>query len=261
MTPDLAALSRLLPPVDIEGPKVRLGLVWGVVSSLAVLLGPVATSIVFAGVALAAAGQTCRTWRRKGRCDPRPYRPVAVIGATACALAGSVGPLAVVAVAVVTAVAGVAASQLRWGRRDWDARATVAVALVVGVGAASPTVIREQLGVVAALAFLSWVHAVDASTFIVGSGASNAWEGPVAGAAAAVAIGLAVAAVLVPPFRGVSPWLLAAAVALLVPAGTMAATALLGRDEAPVPGLRRLDAFVVVGPVWALLGRVLLDVS
>ena len=53
----------------------------------------------------------------------------------------------------------------------------------------------------------------------------------------------------------------AKAVALLVPAGTMAATLLLGRDEAPVPALRRLDGFLVLGPVWALLGRLLLDLA
>ena len=252
--------AELLPPVDIEGPRVRLGVAWAVASTAAVLVGPVATSLVFAAVALAAAGQACRSWRR-GDAASRPYRPVAVLGATVCALAGSAGPLAVVAAAVFAAVAGFTASLLRWGRRDWDARTTVAIAVLVGVGAASPAIIRDQLGVVAALAFLGLVHAVDASTFIVGSGASNRWEGPVAGAASAGAVGLAIAAVLVPPFRGASPWLLAAAVALLVPAGTMAATALLGRDEAPVPGLRRLDAFVVVGPVWALLGRVLLDLA
>lgn len=259
MRSTLAATTRLLPPVDIEGPKVRLGLVWAVVTTIAVLLGPVTTSIAFAAVALAAAGQTCRSW--KGRPADRPYRPVAVIGATVCALAGSAGPVAVAAAAGFATVAGLAASQLRWGGRDWNARTTVAIAVVVGVGAASPVVIRDQLGVVAALVFLAWVHAVDASTFIVGSGASNRWEGPVAGAASAGAIGLAVAAVLVPPFRGASPWILAATTAVLVPAGTMVATAVLGRDEAPVPGLRRLDAFLVVGPVWALLGRVLLDLA
>ena len=254
----LAGLVRLLPPVDVDGPRVRLGLAWAAVSTVAVLAGPVATALVFAAVALAAAGQSCRSWRERGE---RPYRPVAVLGATVCALAGSAGPMAVVAAAVCTAVAGYAATLLRWGRRDWDARATIAIAVLVGVGAASPAVIRDQLGVVPALAFVAWVHAIDASTFIVGSGASNRWEGPVAGAATAGAIGLAVAAVLVPPFRGVTPWLLAAVAALLVPAGTMAATTVLGRDEAPVPGLRRLDAFVVVGPVWALLGRLLLDLG
>lgn len=257
----LAALERLLPRIDIEGPRVRLGLAWAAISTVAVLLGPVATSVVFTAVALAAAGQTCRTWRRTSRDDLRPYRPVAVIGATVCALAAAAGPLAVVAAAVCTAAAGFAASQMRWGGKDWDARATVAIALVIGVGAASPAIIRDQLGVVAALAFVTWVHAIDASTFIVGSGATNRWEGTVAGAASAGAIGLAVAAVLVPPFRGASPWILAAVTALLVPAGTIVATTLLGRDEAPGPGLRRLDAFVVVGPVWALLGRLLLDVA
>jgi hypothetical protein len=251
----------LLPPVDIEGPRIRLGLVWAVVSLFGVALGPVTTSLVFAGVALAASGQACRTWRDKDRKTARPYRPVAVVGATVCALAGSAGPFAVVAAAGCTAVAGLAASQLRWGRRDWDARTTIAVALLIGVGAASPAVIRDQLGPVPALAFLSWVHAIDASTFIVGAGAGSRWEGPVAGAASAGAVGLAVAAVLVPPFRGASPWIFAAVTAALVPAGVMAAGAVLGRDEAPVPGLRRLDAYLVVGPVWALLGRLLLDLA
>jgi hypothetical protein len=248
----------LLPAVDIDGPRIRLGMVWAVVSTIAVALGPVPASLVFAAVALAAAGQACRSWRQQA---VRPYRPVAVIGATVCALAGSAGPLAVVAAAGFAAVAALAASQLRWGRRDWDARATIAIAVLVGAGAASPAVIRDQLGVVPALAFLGWVHAIDASTFIVGSGAGSRWEGPVAGAASAGAIGLAVAAVLVPPFRDASPWIFAAVTALLVPVGTMAASAVLGRGEAPVPGLRRLDAFLIVGPVWALLGRLLLDLA
>ena len=250
----------LLPPVDIAGPRVRLGLVWAAISTVAVLAGPVATSVVFAGVALAAAGQACSSWRDRDAAA-RPYRPVALLGATVCALAGSAGPLAVVAAAVFSAVAGFAASFLRWGRRDWDARTTIAIAVLVGVGAASPAVLRDQLGAVAALAFVVAVHAVDASTFIVGSGATNRWEGIVAGGASAGAIGLAVAAVLVPPFRGLTPVVLAVVAALLVPAGTMIATAVLGRAEAPVPGLRRLDAFLVSGPVWALLGRVLLDLA
>ena len=43
-------------------------------------------------------------------------------------------------------------------------------------------------------------------------------------------------------------------------AGAIAASTLLGpRDEAPVPALRRLDAYLVAGPVWALLGQLLLD--
>jgi hypothetical protein len=249
-------ITTLLPPVDIDGPRVRLGLLWAVISVVAVTGGPVSTAIVFAAVALAAAGQTCRTWRRETR---RPFRPVAVGGAAVCALAGSAGPLSVVAAAFATSVAALAASQLRWGRRDSDARVTIAIAVLIGAGASAPALIRDQLGVVAAVAFVAWVHAVDASTFIVGSGGRQ-WEGIVAGAASAGAIGLFIAAVFVPPFRGVSPWVLAAATAAFAPAGTIAASALVGRFNAPVPALRRVDAYLVLGPIWALAGCVLLDV-
>ena len=247
----------LLPAVDVDGPKVRLGLVWAGVTFVAALAGSFATALVFAAVALGAAGQATRSWRGAGR---RPYRPVAVAGAVVCALAGSAGPLAVVAAAVVTAVAAVTAQQLRFGGRPWDARSTIAIAVLVGAGAAAPALVVGDLGVIPALVLLGTVHAVDAGTFVVGSGARRSWEGPVAGAASAAAVSLAVAAVFVPPFRGASPWVLGAAVAVLVPAGASAASTLLGpRDEAPVPALRRLDAYLVAGPVWALLGQLLLD--
>jgi hypothetical protein len=194
---------------------------------------------------------------------------VAVVGAALCALAGGAGPLAVVAAAAAATVAAVTAQQLRFGGRSWDARTTIAIAVVIGAGAATPAIAVDQFGLVPAFVLLGLVHAVDASTFIVGSGAASRWEGPVAGAASAGAIGLAVAAIFVPPFRGASPWVLAAAVALLVPFGGVVGSALLGpgvrrkgRDRpvaVPVPALRRLDALLVVGPVWVLLARLLLD--
>jgi hypothetical protein len=252
-------IAELLPEIDVHGPRVRLGLVWAAVTSLAVAAGTVPTALVLAPVALAAAGQTCRTWRKDEQ--RRPYRPVAVGGASLCVLAAIAGPLAVTAAAVLTAVTAFAASFLRWGRRDWDPMLTIAIAVLIGAGTAAPVVARDRLGLVPALALLAWILAIDASTFIVGSGAGRKWEGIVAGAASAGALGLAVAAVLVPPFRGLSPVVLAAIPALLVPAGTMAASALLGRDEAPVPALRRLDAFLVAGPVWLVAAAVLLDLG
>lgn len=256
-----AATTRwwaLLPAVDVDGPKVRLGVVWAALSFVAVLLGPVATALVFAPVALGAAGQATRSWRRS---DRRPYRPVAVIGAVVCALAGSAGPLAVVAAAAFASVAAVTAEQLRFGGRAWDARVTIAITVIVGVGAATPALVVEQLGLIPAIVLVSSVHVVDASTFIVGSGARSRWEGPVAGAASAAAFSVAVAALFVPPFRGSSPWVLGALVATGVPAGAIVATTLLGRREAPAPALRRLDGYLVTGPVWILAGRLLLDLA
>ena len=125
----------LAPDIDVAGPRVRLGLAWAAVTLVAAVIGPVVTALVFGGVALGAAGQATRSWRRAG---VRPYRPVAVGGAVVIALAGSAGPLAVLAAAVVSAVAAATAQQLRFGGRAWDARSTVAIAVLVGVGAASP---------------------------------------------------------------------------------------------------------------------------
>lgn len=248
-------MGRLAPPVDIDGPRVRLGLAWAAVTFVAVALGPLSTALVFAVVALGAAGQASRTWRTSSH---RPFLPVTAGGAALAALAGSVGPLAVVAVAVLVAVAGGAAARLRIGGTAWDARVTLAIGLSVGVAAASPAIVRRELGALPALVLVALVHAVDGSAFIVGSGARSRWEGPVAGLATAGAMGLAVAATMVPPFRGASPWILAGVVAVAVPAGGVMATALLGRDEAPVPALRRLDAYLVAGPAWALLATLLL---
>ena len=248
-------LAALVPPVDIDGPKVRVGMAWAALTAVAALVGPVALGLVFAVVALGAAGQATRSWRRT---DVRPYRPVAVGGAVVCALAGSAGPLAVVAAAVVAAVAAVTAQQLRFGGRAWDARATIAIAVLTGVGAATPALVADQLGLVPVIVFLASVHIADASAFIVGSGARSRWEGPVAAFAAVAAFAVAVAAVLVPPFRGASPWILGAIAAVAVPAGTVVATTLLGRVEAPVPALRRLDGYLVTGPIWIVAARLLL---
>lgn len=253
--------AQLRPPLDIDGPRIRLGLAWAAVSVGAVLVGPVATAVVFAGVAMGAAGQACRSWRRQ---PGRPNRVVAICGATGIALAGGVAPWAVAVVSAFAAAVAAGARFLPPGvpgrtRRESDVRTTAAIALLIGAGGAAPAVARDQLGATAALVLLVLVHAVDASTFIVGSGARSPWEGFIAGAAGAGAVGLAVAALLVPPFRGASPWLLALVAAVLVPAGGLVATALLGRPQARAPALRRIDSFLLAGPVWTLVASVVLD--
>ncbi|HET9442117.1 MAG TPA: hypothetical protein VFO65_02270, partial [Acidimicrobiales bacterium] len=178
--PGRAGWSALAPPIDIDGPRVRLGVLWAGVTAAAVTTGPVLTSVVFAPVALGAAGQACRTWRGRER---RPNVAVAAGGAVLCALAAMAGPLAVGAAAGLTLPAALAVRRRRVGGVAWDVPLTVAVALLVGAGAAAPAVIRGQLGATPALVFLALVHAVDASAFIVSSGTDSRWEGWVAGAA------------------------------------------------------------------------------
>jgi hypothetical protein len=105
---------------------------------------------------------------------------------------------------------------------------------------------------------LMLVLVYDASAYLVGTGAASPWEGPAAGAAFILAITLAVAAVFVPPFRGVTPWVFGFLAAVLAPLGPYAGSALLPEPKSRAPGLRRLDSLLVLGPVWAVLALLVL---
>ena len=244
----LQGVRALEPPIDLDGPRVRLGVAWAIATLVALVVGPIAAGALFAIAALPAAGQVARSWRGKRE---RPHRLVAALGAPVLPLAAMIGPAAVGVAAVAIVVAAVASG------RDW--RTTAAVPLVVGLALASPVVVRDRLGFSAALVLVLFAHAHDASSFLVGSGSSHRWEGPVAGAASLAAVSLLVAAILVPPFRGSSPWTLAAVAAVLAPVGRYLGTALLGDREDRAPGLRRVDSLLVLGPPWALLAAVLLE--
>lgn len=248
--------AQLRPPIDVDGPRVRLGLVWGAVAVVATASGAVAAAVPFAAVALGAAGQACRAWRREPR---RPHRPVAVAGAVLVAFSGAGGPVAVVAASVITGVAALGAAQARLGRGEWDASLTAAIALVAGVASAGVPLARGELGATPALVLLGTVLLAEASRFVMGSGARTRYDGPVASTAAIGAVSMAVAAVLVPPFRGASPWVLGALAAVLVPLGPAVASMILPRAGVFAPALRRIDGFLVVSPVWVLVAAATLD--
>ena len=252
----LRSIAGLRPPLDVEGPRVRLGLAWAAAGLVAVVLGPVVCAVVFAAVSLGAAGQAARAWRRSER---QPYRPVAVGGATLVALAAAAGPVAVAAAAVLTGVAAVVAAQGRFDRKTWDASLTTAIALIAGIAGASVPLARSELGTAATLVLLGTVHVADATTFVIGSGARTSYDAPVAATTAIAVVSMGVAAVLVPPFRGASPWVLGAVAAVLIPASRRAASAVLPNPAAFAPALRRLDSFTIAGPVWVLVAAALLD--
>lgn len=254
-------LKTLAARVDVDGPRVRLGLAWAVVTTFAVAAGAWWAALVFALAAAPAARQACRTWRRSRR---RPALPVAVLGAAALPIAAAAGPLAFGAGSVLVVVAALVSPRvpaLHPPSVPPHLGLTLAVPLLVGSAAAAPVVTRAELGVAPALALLAFCHGHDLAAFIVGSGAASPWEGWVASVATVGALTLAVAAVLVPPFRGASPWQLGALAAVLAPLGPLAASTLLGDRRARVPALRRIDVLVVLGPVWAAAAAALLDHS
>jgi hypothetical protein len=257
--PQREAFRQLAVVHDVDGPRIRLGLAWAATTFVFLLAGATALGIWFTAAALIASGNICRAWRKS---DRRPIGPIAVFGAAAFPLAATFGPRGVGAVAaavlVATAAWGPAAGALHQPARvQTHQPLTLAIALSVGLAAASPVLVR-QIGLVEAFVLVTLVCVYDASAYLVGSGAASPWEGPAAGAAFILAVTVAVAAVFVPPFRGLSPWLFGFTAAVLAPLGPYAASALLPEPKTRAPALRRLDSLLVLGPVWAVLALLVL---
>jgi hypothetical protein len=244
---------------DVDGPRIRLGMVWALVTFAAVAGGMATAGAWFAAAALVAAANVCRIWRKQER---RPIAPIVVFGAVALPLAATFGwgvVLAVLAVVALTAVGWDPASSLlkQEPRLPAAVGLTIATTAAIGMAAAAPVLVRS-VGLTEAVVFVTLLGVYDASNYLVGSGAASAWEGPAAGAAFILAVTLAVAAVFVPPFRGITPWLFGFLTAALAPLGPLAASAVLPDPKAKAPGLRRLDVWIVAGPIWAVLAPLLL---
>jgi len=238
---------------EVAGPHARLGVAWFVATMVALGAGRVPFAVLLAACAGLAAVQAARSWRAR----PRPAVPMAGAGAAAMVLAAVAGPAAVGAVAVVTVGVVVAGAAVA-GERRADPVVTLLVAGTVGLAAASPVLLLHR-GLVPVFVLLVFAAVHDASAYVVGTGARSAWEGPAAGAAGIGAVSLGVAAVLVPPFRGATPWLLGALAVVLAPIGPYVGSALLGRRGARVPALRRLDSLLVLAPVWCLVAALVLE--
>jgi hypothetical protein len=100
----------------------------------------------------------------------------------------------------------------------------------------------------------------DMGNYLVGTGANAAWEGEAAGVAAMGPVTLLAATIAVPPFTEFGPWVLGGLAVLVTPAGPYAGTALLGGRAGArqrLPALRRLDALLLLGPVWVVAAALL----
>lgn len=249
---------------DIEGPRVRLGVVWFVVSVGAALVGAVWLALVLAGAAAAAAVEVVRT--RGGGRPVRHRRPTvgewvggfladrlvlpAALGAAALPLAALDGPstLAAALPAVVVVV---------WFHRVLtpsdrgaigDLASVLGAAFTFGLAAAGP-VLLSGLGLAAPIVLLLLVCAYDAGDYLVGSENSNRWEGPVAGMAAVAVVAFAAAVVEVPPVSIEVAVAFGVLVAVAAPLGPPVAAVLAGSSRHRSRCVRRIDSLVVVGPL------------
>jgi hypothetical protein len=246
---------RLAVVYDVNGPRVRLGIGWFALTMVALVGGRFAVAALYAVTAGFAALQTAREWRKAGA---RPHRLLAGAGAVALGLAGAVSTLlvGVVMLAFVGAALFVAYSAAATSRRKsnpvTDASFTIRCGLFAGF-AASCVAITARFSLTATVGLVFIVAAYEIGDYLVGSGARNPFEGPVAGATAIVVTTFAITAIGLKPFVFPDSFALAALAALLCPAGQLAASAILPRVDANAGALRRIDSLLLLAPVWALV--------
>lgn len=240
---------------DVEGPKVRLGVLWFVATAAACLLSRPVLALLLAGAAACAADQVVRMhdpsatsgWRALPLDLPRL---VAVLGAASLPLAAAAGSDTLAA----AAAAATAVSLLTVGLRG---ALPLLAALLLGLAAASPLLLH-RLGVAAALFLLLLVAAYDAGDFLVGTGAGTTWEGPAAGVAAVAVVGFATTVLTPRPLLEEGAATLALLVAMLAPLGPPLASLLVGSGATPARFVRRLDSLLVAGPIAAYVLSALL---
>lgn len=248
------ASTPAIAPVRTRAPRIHLSLAWTAVTVGTIVAGRVELGAWLALVCAVAAAQACRSWRSEGR---RPPPLLGAAGAAVVVALAFAGPLApVVGAGGILAVAGLAALVPAWSRLAPLLLGAIA-AVVGGCGAAM--VVDRSHDTLLLLVLIAMVGAYDTGSYLVGSGAGNSWEGPVAGIAAIGAVTLALAAAVAISNPGPGPWALGGLAIFLAPAGTQVASLLLGKPQDDAGALRRLDSLILLAPAWAVLAPRLLS--
>jgi hypothetical protein len=245
---------RLAVVYDVNGPHMRLGIAWFVVAVGALAVGRFGVAALYAATAAFAALQTAREWRKAGA---RPHRLAAGGGALVIGACGAVSS-ALVGVAILGFVGvalffayGAAATSRRRVKPIDAAGFTIRCGLFAGFAAAC-VAITARYSLTGAVGLVVVVAAYEVGDYLIGSGARNPFEGPVAGAAAIVVVTFAITAIGLKPFVFPGSFALAGLAAALCPLGQLMASALLPRVDAPASALRRIDSLLLLAPVWAL---------
>lgn len=254
VSPQTAFRSRYGVVYDTQGPRIRLGVLWFVLVVAALALEPLrpyGLATLYAVVAGAAALQVVDAWHtvRTGA-----DRWVAALGASSLPVLATLGvrPLGAAMLGIVVAAVGVAAAQGDAREMPLFAAAghTVLAAGVCG-GSTAALVLLADYEIGAVIILLVFLMVYDASDYLVGSGATNGVEGPIAGGLFIAAVTMLFVVTKVPPFRGVDIVSFAMLAVLACPAGQLLASAMLPRAGARAPALRRLDSLLILAPAWA----------
>lgn len=243
--------NRLAVPYRTDGPRVTFGIIWFALLLMTAFTSPVMVALLAAAVASLAGLQTAHAWFP----ELGSAGWWAAAAAFTAGIGGFLGPLGLVAGTgislAICLMYGVAfpVRRLTVGQLVGAViRAAVPVGLAAGCLAA-----LGRFGPGSLLTLVLMVSAYEAGDFVVGSGSSNAVEGPVSGVVALSAV-VFILWILVPkPFDQQGIVLFGLMTALSCPLGQIAASALLPHGAAWAPALRRLDSYLIAAPLWLLL--------
>ncbi len=261
------AANRWAVPYFTDGPKVTFGVVWFVLVMGGALLGfnydnsavsAVAVAVVTSVAALLAGLQIGFSWFPKNPAT----RTWTAIAAFLIGVAGFFGPWGVVIGLLLGLLVLTTYLVLYRGHRRSSAQlfdVLVRAAVPVGLASASlGAMAYRNLPVLIALILL--VSAYEVGDFLVGSGAFNPVEGPMAGLISAGVVAFFLFLIQPDPFSAETILMFLAVAAVCCVAGQYLASALLPRGNAWAPALRRLDSYLLVAPIWLLLLVLLPDV-
>jgi hypothetical protein len=244
----------MFAPPNVDGPRVRTGIVWFLLAVPAVWFGKYSTAALFGAVALVAALQGGQAWNRAGY---RTSRLVAAVGAVALPAAALLPRPASAGLALVVipflALLAALVQPLRRRRVSAiaNAGATVCSAAPAGIAAAGMVAVAG-LERPAALTLLALVSAYELGSFVIGAESPYPSHGIMGGALCTMVIVAPIWVFRLQPFDGrIDAWVFGGLVAVLAPLGSIVASAALPTASTWVPALRRLDAYIVAAPLWA----------
>jgi hypothetical protein len=157
---------------------------------------------------------------------------------------------------VVALLFAAAAAVLLWVTATRGFPLAVLVAALGPAVAGAAVVAARGQGLSEAETLLTAVCLYDMASYVMGTNRRGGPVGVIAGMLTVGVLAVFVAAVVVPPYSGRSPWILLGLVAVLAPAGVYAMGWIGPRLR--LPALRRLDSLVVAGPAWVLAVHLLL---
>jgi hypothetical protein len=239
---------------DLRGPRIRLGVAWGVVLAIAAFAGGWPLALLLAPTVALAALQCTTRWREAGE-PTNP--PLAAGGAALMVLASAVNNTVFGLVSILYAAVAVAFPAGFEGRPSTDVLASARTSwATLGsgwfVGLAAGAVVQVgRVDAVALFFLLAGVSTYDAGDFLCSEGARNRWVGPLAGMAG---IGVVTAAMYFAepaPFSRGETVAIGLMLAVLCPLGQFTGSWLLPRARAHAPALRRLDSWLLAAPAFA----------